>query len=294
MLPRKFRILSAIIVVSGMMAAALGWTPANAETSSASDNRAPTAPGEITAYYEHGLNRAPDPAGLAQYMAFANKDCLWGVQSAGFQILNSAEALAAWQNNPQTLAGMLYAALLNRAPDPGGLAAYTADIEERGLAWSTASMMASAEYHNRLAVICPNPNDNAAMWPWYTAKSFAFNTLLHNAGSMALVCGGTKLLQKIDGLGDDSDIPVVEILSQAYSVENWLVDTFKLDGSCDAVKAYLEAFEAVFRTVNGTQDNPVLIEFTVSGPHWYNGQRSFTIRIGPDPTHWTGYSGEGW
>ena len=126
MQPRKFRILSAIIVVSGMMAAALGWTPASAETSSASDNRAPTALGEITAYYEHRLNRAPDPAGLAQYMAFANKDCLWGVQSAGFQILNSAEALAAWQNNPQTLAGMLYAALLNRAPDPGGLATYTA------------------------------------------------------------------------------------------------------------------------------------------------------------------------
>ena len=113
------------------------------------------------------------------------------------------------------LAGMLYAALLNRAPDPGGLATYTADIEQRGLAWSTASMMASAEYHNRLAVICPNPNDNAAMWPWHTAKSFAFNKLLHNAGSMALVCGGTKLLQKIDGLGDDSDIPVVEILRGA-------------------------------------------------------------------------------
>jgi len=64
-------------------------------------------------------------------MGFANQNCRWGVLSASFQILNSTEAHNAWHNNPQTLAGMLYAALLNRPPDPGGLQTYTAAIIQR-------------------------------------------------------------------------------------------------------------------------------------------------------------------
>lgn len=83
-------------------------------------------------------------------MSFVNQNCRWGVLSGSFQILNSAEARNVWHNDPQTLAGMLYAALLNRPPDAGGLATYTAAIRQRGLAWATASMMASNEYNARL------------------------------------------------------------------------------------------------------------------------------------------------
>jgi hypothetical protein len=289
------RLVPVLVVIALALALAVARSPAAyAMNGNVPDNRPATAQGEITAYYWHGVNRDPDPGGLAQYMSFANQNCLWGVQSAGFQILNSAEAHNVWQNNPQTLAGMLYAALLNRPPDPGGLATYTSAIQQRGLAWAIASMMASDEYHTRLATICPHPNDNAAMWPWNTAKSFAFNTLLHNAGTQAFLCAGSKAVQKIDGIGDDSDVPVVEILSQALSVENWIVDNFHLDGSCGAMVAYVKAFAAVFATINGTQYNPVLIEYTVGNPSLLTGQRAFTIRIGPDPTHWTGFSGKGW
>ena len=90
------------------------------------DKRAPNVAGEITAMYWHGVNRAPDSGGFNQYMWFANQNCRWGVLSASFQILNSAEAHNVWRNNPQTLAGMLYAALLNRPPDKR-----TADLHHR-------------------------------------------------------------------------------------------------------------------------------------------------------------------
>jgi hypothetical protein len=281
-----------LAIVCLCLTAAVG--PAQAMNGNVPDNRPATGAGEITAMYWHGLNRDPDPAGFAQYMSFVNQDCRWGVLSGSFQILNSAEAHDVWNNNPQTLAGMLYAALLNRPPDPGGLAAYTAAIAQRGLPWATAAMMSSDEYNNRLNAICPHPNDNATMYAWYNAKSFATSVLFHNAASEALVCGLGTAYSKIDYVLKDAETPLGQLLGDAISVENWIVDNFSLDGSCGAMVAYVKAGLAVIETIGGNQANPVFIEFTVGGKSIITGQREFTIRVGPDPTHWIGYSGKGW
>jgi hypothetical protein len=69
---------------------------------------------------------------LNGYVSYADKDCRWGIQSAATDILDSGEAVSVWRDNPQTLAGMLYAALLNRPPDAGGLASNTAAIQQHG------------------------------------------------------------------------------------------------------------------------------------------------------------------
>jgi hypothetical protein len=290
---RTRRRLSAAGATLACAALLLTASPAHAMNGNVPDSRAPDAGGEITAMYWHGLNRDPDPAGLSQYMGFASQNCRWGVLSASFQILNSAEAHNAWHNNPQTLAGMLYAALLNRPPDPGGLQAYTAAITQRGLPWATASMMASPEYNTRLANICHARNETATMYTWDSAQAFAKSITRNNAFNNALLCVGAKALFKIDYL-KDSDTPVGEFISTSLDIEKWIVDTFKLDGSCGAALAFIRAAVAIYQTVNGSQYNPVFIQYSVGGPSNITHQRKFTIRVGPDPAHWTGYSGSSW
>jgi hypothetical protein len=227
-------------------------------------------------------------------MWFANQNCRWGVLSASFQILNSAEAHDVWQNNAQRLAGMLYAALLNRPPDPGGLNTYTNAIAQRGLPWATASMMASDEYNLRLKQICPNPSETADMYSWQDAQTFVWNVLLHNAATQAIVCGSKAALDRIDAVLGDTETPVTEFISATVGLGEWVNNTLGLDQSCGAVKAYLAAALQVELTVNFGQDNPVFIEFEVDAPSGLSQQRSFTIRVGSNPTSWTGFSGRGW
>ena len=51
---------------------------------------------------------------------------------------------------------------------------------------------------------------------------------------------------------------------------------------------------AIYQTINGGQYNPVFIQYSVGSPSIITHQQKFTIRVGPDPTHWTGYSGSSW
>jgi hypothetical protein len=281
-------------IAAAVVVAVAAAIPASAMDGNVPDNRPATAAGEITAMYWHGLNRDPDAGGFNSYMWFANQNCRWGVLSASFQILNSAEAHNVWQNNPQRLAGMLYAALLNRPPDPGGLNTYTNAIAQRGLPWATASMMASDEYNLRLKQICPNPDETADMYSWQDAQTFVWNVLLHNAATEAIVCGSKAALDRIDAILGDTETPVTEFISATVGLAEWFNNTFGLDQSCGAVKAYLAAALGVELTVNFGEDNPVFIEFEVGSPSGLSQQRSFTIRVGPNPTSWTGYSGRGW
>src|SRR6201995_4180083 len=123
--PRRAAAFATTMLATAGLCVAIAAGPALAANGNVPDNRPVSGAGEITAMYWHGLNRDPDSSGFAQYMSFVNQNCRWGVLSGSFQILNSAEAHNAWHNDPQTLAGMLYAALLNRAPDAVGLATYT-------------------------------------------------------------------------------------------------------------------------------------------------------------------------
>ena len=190
----------------------------------------------------------------------------------------------------------LYAALLNRVPDAGGLATYTAAIQQRGLAWATASMMASAEYNSRLSRICTSTSETATMYTPSGAKAWADYLLKHNAVTEATLCGGSKALGKLDTLlsKDGEEVPVAEFVGTALSVENWIISTFKLDGSCGAMEAYIKTAIAIYQTADGSKNNPVFIQYSVGSPAILTGQRAFTVRVGPDPAHWTGYSGKGW
>lgn len=264
------------------------------------DNRAPNVAEEITAMYWHGLNRNPDPAGFNQYIGFADQNCRWGVLSASFQILNSAETHNVWHDNPQTLAGMLYAALLNRPPDPSGLQTYTTAITQRGLPWATASMMASPEYNARLAGICHVAGETATMYTWQEAKTFR-DTLLKLAANEGTFCYGKKAFDKVLDLQNKedeaptADNPIGEILTVAYTITNQIVADFHLDGTCGAMKSYLMAALKVFETYRGgAGDNPVFVEYSVGKASFWTHQQPFTVRIGPNPTSWTGYSGKSW
>jgi hypothetical protein len=257
------------------------------------DSRAVSAAGEITAQYWHGLNRDPDRAGLDNYMSFAGKNCRWGVLDGSYRILTSTEARQAWRNDPQTLAGMLYAALLNRPADAGGIAAYTAAIRDRGLPWATASMMGSPEYRVRLDRICAGRNETATMMDWQAAQEFAKEGFLKKAITAATACGVTTTIKKSLEQLQRTPNPYLMAMGLIAEITNKIQFLFGLDGTCGTAVAYLRAYWEVGKVVAGEQYNPVFIQWT-TGSKGLNGQRSFTLRVGTDPTHWSGFSGKTW
>jgi hypothetical protein len=74
-----------------------------------------------------------------------------------------------------------------------------------------------------------------------------------------------------------------------------LFNAFGWDGTCGAALQFLLAARHVNETIlSGQGNNPVFIQWTVESPHWFTGQRPFTIRVGPNPTSWKGFSGKAW
>lgn len=282
-------VMAAMAAVSLAVAA-----PASAMDGNVPDSRPSTPAGEITAQYWHGLNRDPDPGGLANYMSFVNQNCRWGILDGSFKILNSAEAHNVWHNNAQSLAGMLYAALLDRPPDAGGLATYTNAISERGLPWATAAMMGSTEYNGRLNRICTNPNETATMYTPAAAQAFVRDVLVNNAENLAEVCAMNAAVRTALGSLKSVPWPPAQALGRIATVTNMVITGYGLDGTCGAVVTYLRAAYQVNSIIGGDQDNPVFIEWSVGSPNWFTHQRPFTLRVGPNPTSWTGYSGKAW
>ena len=282
-------VLAALALVVGVWTAA----PASAFTGAVPDGRPATPLGEITAQYWHGLNRDPDPAGLANYMSFVNQDCRWGILDGSFKILNSAEAHNVWRNDPQTLAGMLYAALLNRPPDAGGLATYTAAIQNRGLPWATASMEASPEYNARLSAIC-GTKTTATMYTWTAAQAFAKYVLLPRVKALSTACIFNTSVKTALGQLDQSDNFLLDSIGIVAETASTLEDLFGLDGTCGSAAQYLRTMLNIGQVINGSQYNPVFIEFYVGNPAVISRQRLWIVRVGPNPTSWTAYSGHAW
>jgi hypothetical protein len=111
-------------------------------------------------------------------------------------------------------------------------------------------MMASREYNTRLAGICRARNETATMYTWNNAQAFAKSIARNNAFNNALLCVGAKALFKIEYL-KDSETPTGEFISSSLEIEKWIIDTFKLDGSCGAALAFLKAAVAIYQTING-------------------------------------------
>jgi hypothetical protein len=294
MIPRR-SIALAFGLMPGLAAVLVAIaTPASAMDGGVPDSRPATPAGEITAQYWHGLNRDPDAGGLANYLTFVNQNCRWGILDGSFKILNSAEAGNVWHNNSQTLAGMLYAALLNRPPDAGGLATYSNAISQRGLRWATASMMGSPEYNGRLNRICTNPNETATMYTPAAAQAFVRNVLINNAENLAETCAMDTAVRTALGSLKSVPWPPAQALGRIATVTNMVITGYGLDGTCGAVVTYLRAAYQVNSVIGGGQDNPVFMQWSVGSPDWLTGQRPFTIRVGPNPTSWNGFSGKAW
>lgn len=270
----------------------VGLSAALSGTAAAADGRATTPEGEIAAQYVHSLDRRPDAAGLANYMRFVRENCQWGVVDASYRIATSGEAVNRWRNNPQDLAGMLYASLLDRAPDPGGLRAYTDSIRVRGLPLSTAEMLGSSEYRQRLARICGASDGlSASMYDWQAAMSFAEDVLVAKAYGLGASCAVLKGIKRFTGLKQNA-AGVRAFIGVAGEITNKIHG--KLDGTCGAAVTYLKAALRIAVIVNsGAGYNPVFIQLD-SHRSWatLRGVTYFAVRIGPLPTVWNKYSGK--
>jgi hypothetical protein len=281
------------------LALTFGFVAVTTTPAAAADGRAVSAQGEIRAVLYHAFDRNPDGPqpdrhSVPYYMVgVKNLGCQWGISDATFKMLTSAEAQNRWHHNAQDLAGMLYAALLDRAPDPGGLRTYTSAIQVYSLNWATRQMMGSAEYRTRLARICNASGLSAAMFDWETAWNFARNTLLDRAKVNAIACGQQKAVDKIVGWKDNPK-PGPAILINASGeiakiLQGWLED------SCRAAVTYVEAAASIaLHTMDGADGHNAVFIRIDTHKSWLTGHMVtyFSIIVGPNPTQWHNFEGK--
>jgi Domain of unknown function (DUF4214) len=287
---RLLTIAVSIVLATTAVIFELGITPAMAMNGNVPDNRSATPVGEITAYYWHGLNRDPDPGGLNNYLSFANSDCRWGIQDAGIKILDSAEAHNAWHNNTQTFVGMLYSALLNRPPDPGGFNTYVNAINSHGLRWAITAMQASAEFHNRLAAICNGrPQSNATAWDSYNGMLQAIQ-INNGASDLVYACGVGILVNSFGKLTLLKDAARLIKLSATAAYKATKV----AGGACTGAYQMLQAADDAASIADyGGANNPVFLQsdtrtYWNALGHWCETW----IRIGPNAMTWNGYKAD--
>src|SRR6266568_1600971 len=286
---RWFPVLASLLAVLSL--AGLIIVPAaSAMDGRVTDARSTDPVGEITAYYWHGLNRDPDSGGLANYMSFANQDCRWGLQDAGIKILDSGEAHNVWRNDPQTLAGMLYAALLNRPPDPGGLATYTAAIQARGLRWSITAMQSSDEFHTRLDRICAGrKSSNATVWNPHDAVVQAIR-INNGASTLVAGCGVAFLINTFAPIKALAGAPRIIRLGKLAAGQAIKV----AGGDCYAAYQMLSAADNTASLADyGGANNPVFVEQDTRTYWNFIGHWCETwIRVGPNAMTWSGYKAD--
>ncbi len=113
----------------------------------------------ITGLYTNVLGRTPSAGELAGWADFLRGNCTAaGVQAVAFGFFDSAEFGA----RPLTLQGLvtiLYRALLEREPDPAGLAAWTDVLRQARLAIAVVGFIPSAEFR----ALLPDRTNRAAV-----------------------------------------------------------------------------------------------------------------------------------
>lgn len=285
------RFVTVIGATVAMVASTLLATPA----ALADDGRAATPESEVIAQFQHSLDRAPDAQGLENYMSFVRENCHWGVVDASYRIATSGEAVERWGGDPVHLAGMLYASLLNRAPDEQGLVDYAESIRVRGLSLSTAEMLGSREYRDRLGAICEGDDSYwlpATMRDWQSAMTFAEDVLVKRAFALGVTCGVLKGVKKFTGLKEGAKGARL-FIGAAGEVTNKIHG--KLDDTCGTAVSYLKAAVRIAEIVDAGPHgyNPVFIQFDIRQSNMTATLVDYiSIRIGPLPTEWTEYEGK--
>lgn len=285
-----YRSAIAIVALFGLVAVGVA-VPVTAEAA----GREPTVRAEIRAQYVHDWDIQPTDE---QVDLHANNDlvrdhCAWGVIETSYKLATSIEARNRWNNNSQDLAGMLYAGLLDRAPDPGGLITHTNDIRDRGLEWTVRSVMGSEEYRDRIRRICGD--DSVARGAMYThgaAKDFAWNELMQKSLNLGASCGVMIKVKDIMGIHKNPKDNKAAWVMVAGELTNGLWD--EIDGTCAAAVTYVKAAIRIWQIVEeGPGDNPVFIQYDTHHSWLTLRQvKYFTLRVGPDPTHWDKFDGK--
>jgi hypothetical protein len=180
--------LVAALMLAALVLGSLGAAPAHA-----ADGREVNPRSELEWGYRHALGRGPDPSGWATYTREIDHDCRRGVMLASYDLLTSQEARHKWDPSPaplnETLVGAMYAALLNRAPDPGGFHTWVGVANQRGFPRAVTGVLSSPEYRDRLARICAGrKSTNATMLNGSETKQHA-DGLIDGASDLLLACG---------------------------------------------------------------------------------------------------------
>jgi hypothetical protein len=296
------RLLATAVAIATVGAAGLFAAPAHA-----ADGRADNVRGEITAVLHHTMGRdasgpQPDHHTVEHYLPFAKKSCEWGVTDATYRMATSEEARRRWNNNAQDLAGMLYAGLLDRAPDDEGLRTHTRTIRQYGLKWTTAQVLGSLEYRIRLAGICNKTNGlKASMYDWQTTHEYVTGVLLPAVISNGASCLSTNKMKEIVDVREMSmeelKKPKALIKRNPFIVVTGTIASVyhdEVDGTCDSVKTLLKAVANIYAVMldGGDNHNPVFIQLDRHRSIkslW--GQTYFSIRAGSNPTSWEVYEG---
>lgn len=294
------------ILACGIVASAVLGVP---NAALASDGRGATPQAEIAAAFQHATGRPPSDAEWQQYSTLPAADCGWGVLDSSYRILTSDAARKTWSNDAQDEAGMLYAALLDRAPEPTGLQTSVQSINTRGLEWTTTEMMASAEYQQRLERICDGRSTTyAAQMSWADAREFVDDTILPAAEGVGVICGLDKTVwagvSKLDKLA--AQIPKGDLRRTFASQADTLIKQLdkQAGGSggkneCKAAVSYLAAAKEIVDIAASDKDtttggdNSVFVDVELhKNDDWRPGHTTdFTIRVGPNPTSWEAHTG---
>ena len=195
-----------------------------------------------------------------------------------------------WRNDPATLAGALYAALLNRPPDPGGLATYTRAIAVRGMRWATTMMLASGEYQQRLGHVCAGrPSTNATAYD--PRGGMLQSILLHNGSGPLVKACGVELLSHVFSptqlLAGASLAARLAMQGAALAAKQ----VMKVSGSCMAAYRILSAANdtAQLASYEGA-NNPVFLQIdTRTYWNWRGRWCDTTVRMGPSAVQWDKY-----
>lgn len=268
-----WRLVPLVIASACCLVAAIA-VPATA--SWADDGREVSPNGELRAFYQHALNRAPDPEGERTYINLVEKDCKAGVLRFSYDILTSSEA-EGYLRAPDRQTNAIYMTLLNRAPDSDGSIYYLAMNRNEGIDRSIVDIMASQEYHNRLTKICQGRESSTVGVLNGDEVAQSVNNLLTGASVGSVACGINTLVKKLSKLKGKPNLGAIAAYSADLSA--------KITGPNATCKlAKQTAMAAVWMAYISSRDHPVYAqEIRSVSTGWISKKTTYTWHIGWTP-----------
>ncbi len=215
------------------------------------DGRAVSPAGELRSVHLYALDRAPDRRERSVSLRAADANCKSAVLRSSYDILTGREA-ARNLRTPQRRTNAVYLALLDRAPDPAGWAMYLAVNRVDGIDRSTADIMASPEYRNRLARVCAaRPSSTVAVYRPEEVTGVV-QSLLGAAAVGSTGCAVTPLAARMRSFRDRAGLASVA----AYTAQ--LKATHVTGTTCTFAKRM--ALAAAWTAALGSTGMPVYVD----------------------------------